>query len=53
MAAPGQRGRRLAVNSVGWISGDGRDYLAAVPTTGNPAELYGIDTIDQLAAMIW
>jgi len=41
------------VNSVGWISGDGRDYLVAVLTTGNPTEQYGIDTIDQLAVTIW
>jgi len=41
------------VNSVGWISGRGRDYLIAVLTTGNPTERYGIDTIDQLAAMVW
>jgi hypothetical protein len=38
---------------VGWISGSGRDYLIAVLTTGNPTEQYGIDTIDQLAAMVW
>jgi hypothetical protein len=24
-----------------------------VLTTGNPTEQYGIDTIDQLAAMVW
>ena len=41
------------INSVGSISGDGRDYLMAVLTTGNPAEQYGINTIDQLAAMVW
>ena len=41
------------INSVGWISGDGRNYLMAVLTTGNPTEQYGIDTIDQLAAMVW
>jgi len=41
------------VNSVGWVSGGGRDYLMAVLTTGNPTEQYGIDTIDQLAAMAW
>jgi hypothetical protein len=41
------------VNSVGWISGDGRDYLIAVLTTGNPAEQYGIDTINALSALIW
>jgi beta-lactamase class A len=41
------------INSVGWISGDGRDYLMAVLTTGNPAEQYGIDTVNQLAAIVW
>ena len=41
------------INSVGWVSGQGRDYLMAVLTTGNPTEQYGIDTIDQLAAMVW
>ena len=41
------------INSVGWISGSGRDYLIAVLSTGNPTEQYGIDTIDQLAAMVW
>ena len=41
------------INSVGWISGGGRDYLIAVLTTGNPTEQYGIDTINQLAAMVW
>jgi hypothetical protein len=41
------------INSVGWISGSGRDYLMAVLTTGNPTEQYGIDTIDELATMVW
>jgi len=41
------------VNSVGWVSGGGRNYLIAVLTTGNPSEQYGIDTIDQLAATVW
>ena len=41
------------VNSVGWVSGDGRDYLIAVLTTGNPTEQYGIDTIKALSALIW
>jgi len=30
-----------------------RSYLMAVLSTGNPTEQYGIDTIDQLAAMVW
>ncbi len=41
------------VNSVGWVSGDGRDYLVAVFTTGNPTEQYGIDTISALSSRIW
>jgi hypothetical protein len=41
------------INSVGWVSGRGRDYLIAVLSTGNPDEQYGIDTIDQLAAIVW
>jgi hypothetical protein len=46
-------GNDWQVNSVGWISGRGRDYLLAVLTTGNPTEQYGIDTIDRLAALVW
>jgi hypothetical protein len=41
------------VNSVGWVSGGGRDYLMAVLSTGNPSTQYGIDTISGLAAMMW
>ncbi|MGH3237272.1 MAG: serine hydrolase, partial [Streptosporangiaceae bacterium] len=41
------------INSEGWISGLGRNYLMAVLSTGNPDEQYGIDTIDQLAGIVW
>lgn len=41
------------VNSVGWVSGDGRDYLMAVLSTGNPGRQYGIDTLNHLGAMVW
>jgi hypothetical protein len=41
------------INSIGWVSGSGRDYLLAVLTTGNPSEEYGIDTIDELSAIVW
>jgi hypothetical protein len=41
------------VNSIGWVSGDSRNYVIAVLTTGNPTEQYGIDTIGQLSAMVW
>ena len=46
-------GRDWQVNSIGWISGGGRNYLMAVLTTGNPSAQYGIDTINQLAATVW
>jgi Beta-lactamase enzyme family len=41
------------INSIGWVSGGGRNYLMAVLSAGNPSAQYGIDTIDQLAAMVW
>jgi hypothetical protein len=41
------------INSEGWISGDGRNYLIAVLSTGNPDEQYGIDTINTLCALLW
>jgi hypothetical protein len=41
------------INSVGWVSGRGRDYLIAVLTTGNSSEQYGIDTINGLSALVW
>jgi hypothetical protein len=41
------------VNSVGWVSGAGRDYLVAVLAAGNPSEQYGIDTINGLSSRIW
>ena len=41
------------INSIGSVSGGGRDYLMAVLVTGNPTEQYGIDTIDELSAMVW
>jgi beta-lactamase class A len=41
------------VNSIGWVSGDGRDYLIAVLDTGNPTEQYGIDTISALSSLVW
>jgi hypothetical protein len=41
------------INSIGWVSGEGRDYLIAVLTTGDPTEQYGIDTIDELSAIVW
>jgi beta-lactamase class A len=41
------------INSEGWVSGDGRDYLISVLTTGNPDEQYGIDTVSGLSSLVW
>jgi hypothetical protein len=41
------------INSEGWVSGGGRDYLIAVLSTGNPDEQYGIDTISELSSLVW
>jgi beta-lactamase class A len=41
------------INSVGWIDGDGRDYLVAVLTTGNATEQDGITRINQLSSLLW
>jgi beta-lactamase class A len=41
------------VDSIGWISGPGRDYVLAVLTTGSPTEAYGIATIDAVAGAVY
>ncbi|HTR93611.1 MAG TPA: serine hydrolase [Trebonia sp.] len=41
------------VNSVGWVSGGGRDYLIAVFSTGTATEKYGIETISHLSKLVW
>ena len=41
------------INSIGWVSGLGRNYLLVVLTTGDPSEQYGIDTIDQISSFVW
>jgi beta-lactamase class A len=41
------------VNSIGWISGTGRDYLIAVFSTGNPTPQYGATTIARLSSIVW
>jgi hypothetical protein len=41
------------VNSIGWVDGDGRDYVIAVLTKDNPDEVYGIATIEGLSSLVW
>ena len=41
------------VNSIGWIHGNGRDYVLAVLTSHNIDEQYGIDTIQAIAAKMY
>jgi beta-lactamase class A len=41
------------INSIGWVSGDGRSYVLAVLTTGSPTEQYGIQTADTVAQAVF
>lgn len=41
------------VDSIGWIHGNGRDYVLAVLTNGSPSEPTGIDTIDHISSVIY
>jgi hypothetical protein len=41
------------VNSVGWVDGDGRNYVLAVLSDNNDGEQYGIDTIAGIAPLVW
>jgi len=41
------------VNSVGWVDGEGRDYLIAVLTKNNETEASGIAAIEGLSQLVW
>jgi hypothetical protein len=41
------------VDSIGWVSGHGRDYVLAVLASGNPTEEYGIGTIETIARAVY
>jgi hypothetical protein len=41
------------VDSIGWIHGNGRDYVLAVLTNGNVSEQAGIDTISHISAVVY
>jgi hypothetical protein len=42
-----------AVNSIGWVSGNGKRYVIAVLTQHQPSMGYGIATIQHLARTVW
>jgi hypothetical protein len=46
-------GQGWQVNSIGWVHGNGRDYVLAVLTSGSPDEPYGIDTIEAIATSVY
>jgi hypothetical protein len=41
------------VNSIGWVDGQGRDYVIAVLSVGSPTESYAIATIEGISAQVW
>jgi len=41
------------IDSIGWVHGNGRDYVLAVLTRDNPSELYGEDTIGAISRQIY
>ncbi|WDL95487.1 serine hydrolase [Alicyclobacillus sp. ALC3] len=41
------------VNSVGYVNGDGRNYVIAVLSAGNVSEQYGVHTDDKVSQMVW
>lgn len=44
---------RWAVNSIGWVRGEGKRYEIAVLTQHNASEHYGIHTIEHIAGLVW
>lgn len=41
------------INSVGYVNGQGKNYVLVVLTINNRTESYGIETINTLSKMIW
>jgi hypothetical protein len=41
------------MNSIGWVDGDGRDYILAVLTKNNSTEADGIATVEGLSELVW
>jgi beta-lactamase class A len=45
--------RQWIVNSIGWVKGQGRNYVIAVLTDENPSQGYGISAIEQISSYVW
>jgi hypothetical protein len=41
------------VNSIGWVKGDGHNYLVALLTAHDPSENYGINTLERMSKLIY
>jgi hypothetical protein len=41
------------INSIGWVHGAGRDYIAAILSASNPSEDYGIETVDDFGSDLY
>jgi len=41
------------INGVGWVEGQGRNYLIAALTQWQPSDQYGLDTIDAISVAAW
>ncbi len=41
------------INSIGWVSGQGRNYVIAILTNQDPGEQYGIDTANTVSGLVW
>jgi len=41
------------INSIGWVDGDGRNYVIAILSNADPSEQYGIDTADAVSGLVW
>jgi hypothetical protein len=41
------------INSVGYINGQGKNYVIAVLTINNPTKSYGIETINTISKLVW
>lgn len=41
------------VNSVGWVQGDGRDYVLAVLASGEPTAFAGVSTVEAISTVVY